>query len=149
MDSVTTFKVAFFQRCAEEGLTLDQINERVKTALAKAESQFGAEKSAAFDPKSMAAGSSLGWLIGEGHPVGAALGAMAGGLKDYIMPAAVGGGALLAGGGLLAGKAMADTEEDPLAAEEIKAQELAREYKRLADKTRSSARRRIMRENRM
>jgi hypothetical protein len=147
MDSVTTFKVAFFQRCAEEGLTLDQINGRVKTALAKAEGQFGAEKAA--DLKSIAAGGGLGWLLGEGHPGGAALGAMAGGLKDYIIPAAVGGSALLAGGGLLAGKAMADTEEDPLAAEEIKAQELAREYKRLADKTRSSARRRIMRENRM
>ena len=149
MDSVTTFKVAFFQRCAEEGLTLGQINERVKTALAKAERQFVSEKAADFSLPSVAAGSSLGWLLGEGHPGGAALGALAGGLKDYIVPAAVGGGALLAGGGLLAGKAMADTQEDPLAAEEIKAQELAREYKRLADKTRSSARRRTMRENRM
>jgi hypothetical protein len=74
---------------------------------------------------------------------------MAGGLKDYIVPAALGGSALLAGGGLLAGKSLAESQEDPLAAEEIKAQELAREYKRLADKTRSSARRRIMRENRM
>jgi hypothetical protein len=148
MDSVTTFKVAFFQRCAEEGLTLDQINERVKTALAKAESQFGAEKSA-NKLTDMLGGAGLGWLVGEGSPTGAAIGAMAGGLKDYIVPAALGGSALLAGGGLLAGKSLAESQEDPLAAEEIKAQELAREYKRLADKTRSSARRRIMRENRM
>lgn len=148
MDSLTTFKVAFLQRCAEEGLSLDQINERVKTALAKAEEKFGTEKSAG-KATDILAGAGLGWLVGEGNPIGAGVGALAGGLKDYVVPAAIGGSALLAGGGLLAGKSLAESQEDPLAAEEVKAQELAREYKRLADKTRANTRRRRMRENGM
>ena len=41
MSAVTSFKVAFLSRCAEEGLILEQIHERVKTAVARAEAKYG------------------------------------------------------------------------------------------------------------
>lgn len=46
MSDLLAFKVAFISRCAEEGLTLNQINDRVKTAVANAEANYGEVKTA-------------------------------------------------------------------------------------------------------
>ena len=46
MSELLAFKVAFISRCAEEGLTLNQVNDRVKTAVASAEARYGNVKTA-------------------------------------------------------------------------------------------------------
>jgi hypothetical protein len=186
MSEVAAFKLAFLTRCAEEGLTVDQIHERVKVALAKAEAKFGATKEAAPIPGlgsgianmmarvlnrfGVPAGIGLG--IGVGPRVYDALAApAAAGTQAYLqsdgsIPAALAGagtaGALenwgnklipaaaigLGAGGLLLGKHMATTQEDPLAADEIKHQELMNEYDRLAKRVSTASKRRKLLENR-
>lgn len=149
MDSLTAFKAAFLNRCAEEGLTLDQVHERVKTALAQAEEKYGekqAEEKSWFP--SLGGGTALGWLLGKGDLGAAGAGTVAGALMPYAIPAVGLGTAALAGGGLMLGKHLAEAGEDPMAAEEIKARELIGEYKRLSDKARLAARQRRLRENR-
>lgn len=177
MSAVTSFKVAFLSRCAEEGLTIEQIHERVKTAVAKAESKYGQVKEAGVGSLAFkglkglgkllglgaAAGTAstawglgqkavphigggvAGWAASGGDPTAAALGAIAGpsaSEKGWSWPLLGLGLAGLAGGGLAAGKFMAGSQEDPMAEEEIKSQELANEYRRLADRTRMAAKRR-------
>lgn len=185
MSEVTAFKVAFLTRCAEEGLTVDQIHERVKTALAKAEAKFGLEKQAV--PGVGTAIHQAAKTLGSRLALGTGLGALALGIapkvydsvaapmaaagqaylqSDGSIPAAIysgaGAGALenygkvlipgfaagLAGLGLLAGKHMATTQEDPLAAEQIKHQELLNEYDRLAKRVSVASKRRKLLENR-
>lgn len=163
MSAVTSFKVAFLSRCAEEGLTLEQIHERVKTAVAKAEAKYGQVKEAGVG-KGIAAGLGLGlpsaaaiwkawpnigtgftsWLAGADPATAAAAGVMAPkeGEKGWTWPLVGLGLAGLAGTGLAAGKYLATSQEDPLAEEEIKNRELINEYKRLADRTRMAAKRR-------
>lgn len=149
MDSLTAFKAAFLNRCAEEGLTLDQIHERVKIAVAKAEETYGEKKADLKDYlPTLGAGGSLGWLFGKGDLGATVGGAAAGSLLPYAIPAAVLGTGALAGGGLMLGKHLAESGEDPMAADEIKARELISEYKRLGDKARLAARQRKLRENR-
>jgi hypothetical protein len=192
MSELTAFKVAFLTRCAEEGLTLDQINDRVKTAVAKAEAKYGVKEAGAYGsaipwlvkklvgatgpigrfvgiptglgigvgaatlapkiyddwgPAATAAGAS--WLANDGDLTSTAAGGM--GAKaiqsygKYLIPTAA---ALLAGGGLAVGKHLAQAQEDPLAAEEIKHQELMNEYDRLAKKVNTASKRRKLLENR-
>ena len=157
MDSLTVFKAAFLNRCAEEGLTIDQIQERVKTAIINAEQAYGEKKAdlkdylpdlGGFSLGNLGAGGTLGWLFGKGDLGATAGGTAAGSLLPYIIPAAGLGTAALAGGGLMLGKHLAESSEDPMAADEIKAQELIGEYKRLGDKARLAARQRKLRENR-
>jgi hypothetical protein len=167
MNELMSFKIAFLSRCAEEGLTLEQINDRVKTAVAKAESEYGSEKKAFLGATLRGLGgmAALGgtaalvnkmWPAATGAATGFALdptiqsateGGIAGALKDYWLPALAGGGAVLAGGGILAGKALAQSQENPMAAEEIKHRELINEYKRLTDRTRKATRRRRLLQN--
>ena len=174
MNELMSFKIAFLSRCAEEGLTLEQINDRVKTAVAKAESEYGSEKKAFIGAAARGLGRIAGlglaglglssggkivekvWPAAAGAATGFALdptaqsiteGGIAGALKNYWLPALAGGGAILAGGGLLAGKALAQSQENPMAAEEIKHKELINEYKRLTDRTRKATRRRRLLQN--
>lgn len=175
MSAVTSFKVAFLSRCAEEGLTLEQIHERVKTAVAKAEAKYGQVKEAFIGTAAIkglkglgkilglsaaagtgwAAGQKVsphlggaltGWTLSGGDPKATALGAILGepsaAEKGLSWPLVGLGLAGLAGGGLAVGKFMANSQEDPMAEQEIKSQELANEYKRLADRTRMAAKRR-------
>lgn len=163
MSAVTSFKVAFLSRCAEEGLTLEQIHERVKTAVAKAEAKYGQVKEAGAG-KGIAVGLGLGlpsaaalwkawpnigsgftsWLAGADPATAAAAGVLAPkeGEKGWTWPIVGLGLAGLAGTGLAAGKYLATSQEDPLAEEEIKNRELINEYKRLSDRTRMAAKRR-------
>jgi hypothetical protein len=182
MSELTAFKVAFLTRCAEEGLTLDQISERVKTAVAKAEAKYGVKEAgigsaihglAKYFGRNMPLGLGLGGLAlgvapkvyDDWGPAAAATGTswlasdgditstIAGGAGTkaiqnygkYLIPTAA---ALLAGGGLAAGKHLAQAQEDPLAAEEIKHQELINEYDRLSKKVNTASKRRKLLENR-
>ena len=150
MDSLTAFKVAFITRCAEEGLDLDQIHERVKTALAKAKADY-IDKQAAEGPKvphMPGLGALGGWLFGDGGIASTLTGTAAGSLAPYYPALLTAGGTALAGGGLLAGKAMAESGDDPMADEEAKAQELVSEYKRLGDRARMAAKKKQLRQNR-
>lgn len=174
MNELMSFKIAFLSRCAEEGLTLEQINDRVKTAVAKAESEYGSEKKAFLGAAARGLGRIAGlglaglgigagpelikktWAPATGAATAFALdptaqsvveGGIAGALKNYWLPALAGGGAILAGGGLLAGKALAQAQENPMAAEEIKHKELVNEYKRLTDRTLKATRRRRLLQN--
>lgn len=169
MSAVTSFKVAFLSRCAEEGLTLEQIHERVKTAVAKAEAKYGQVKEASVGKGLWSLTKGLGkyvaapiaamtawkalprtgtgftsWLAGADPATAAAIGYMgpAEGEKGWTWPIVGLGLAGLAGTGLAAGKYLATSQEDPLAEEEIKNRELINEYKRLADRTRMAAKRR-------
>jgi hypothetical protein len=164
MSAVTSFKVAFLSRCAEEGLILEQIHERVKTAVARAEAKYGETEKEAGMGRNIALSSLLlgagGGAVQQAWPSLASAGtawlggaspqqsAMAGLLgpnnsdKGVVWPIAGLGLAALAGGGLAAGRYMATAQEDPLAEEEIKNRELINEYKRLADRTRAASKRR-------
>lgn len=159
MDKLTAFKVAFLSRCAEEGLDLDQIHQRVKEAVARAEASHEKKAvapigllgglgigSALADPGIFGrglrglGGAITGFANSPSNTIGSDLaagitGGTAGWYSDKILPLVLGGGALLAGGGLAAGKLMADSTDDPMAADEVKQQELVNEYKRLTDKT--------------
>lgn len=160
MDKLTAFKVAFLSRCAEEGLNLDQIHQRVKEAVSRAEA--GHEKqaigllgglgigSALADPSIFSrglrgiGGAITGFANSPSNTIGsdltaAAAGGTAGWHADKFLPLVLGGGALLAGGGLAAGKLLADSTDDPMAADEVKQQELVNEYKRLTDKAKRQA----------
>ena len=165
MSELLAFKVAFINRCAEEGLTLNQINDRVKTAVANAEARYGTEKKAAWfwplmagmglanlkDAIGAVVPPSLGALAGfavDPSLAGAGTGAALGGMRNYVAPLAIGGAAALAGGGLLIGKSLASTQENPDATAEIKHKELINEYARLADRTTKATRRRRLLENR-
>lgn len=164
MSAVTSFKVAFLSRCAEEGLTLEQIHERVKTAVARAEAKYGETEKEASMARNLALSSLLAgagykavenawpslasagtaWL-GGATPQQSALAGVLGPSKSdkgIVWPIAGLGLAALAGGGLAAGRYMATAQEDPLAEEEIKNRELINEYKRLADRTRAASKRR-------
>lgn len=169
MDKLTAFKVAFLSRCAEEGLNLDQIHQRVKEAVARAEAEQ--EKKAAIgffgglgvgtgiaDPGIISKGlRGLGGAITgfannpsntlKSDLLAAASGGTMGWHADKIMPLVLGGGALLAGGGLAAGKLLADSTDDPMAADEVKQQELVNEYKRLTDKAKRQAKFRQLKGN--
>jgi hypothetical protein len=174
MNELMSFKIAFLSRCAEEGLTLEQINDRVKTAVARAEAEYGSEKQAFMGTAlrglaalgaAGAAGLGIGtageaikklWAPATGAATAFVMdpsvksiaeGAVTGGLKDYLVPALALGGGALAGGGLLVGKSLAETQENPMAAEEIKHKELVNEYKRLTDRTRKATRRRRLLQN--
>jgi hypothetical protein len=167
MSAVTSFKVAFLSRCAEEGLTLEQIHERVKTAVARAEAKYGETEKEALSAKDIAKVGLIGTVLSAGGKavekawpsltsagtawLGGATpqqSALAGVLgpsnsdKGIVWPIAGLGLAALAGGGLAAGRYMATAQEDPLAEEEIKNRELINEYKRLADRTRAASKRR-------
>jgi hypothetical protein len=171
MSAVTSFKVAFLSRCAEEGLTLEQIHERVKTAVARAEAKYGQTGKTASVARvgklgllaTLMAGAYGGvskgvekfwphlasgfgtWAATGGDLPSTAAGALLGPSvqdKGLSWPALGGGLALLAGGGLAAGKFLANAQSDPLAEDEIKSQELVNEYKRLADRTRAASKRR-------
>lgn len=168
MDKLTAFKVAFLSRCAEEGLNLDQIHQRVKEAVSRAEA--GHEKQAIgllgglgigtgiADPSFISKGlRALGGAVTgfannpSNTPMSDFLAAGSGGAMgwhaDKIMPLVLGGGALLAGGGLAAGKLLADSTDDPMAADEVKQQELVNEYKRLTDKAKRQAKFRQLKGN--
>lgn len=162
MDKLTAFKVAFLSRCAEEGLDLDQIHERVKEALSRVAEKLKpaeTEKSAVVGPVGVGLG--IGAGMSDPGMVSKTLKAIYGGLtgfanspsntlksdlasigsgaalgwnSDKIWPLIVGGGALLGGAGIAAGKMLADSSDDPLAAEQAKQQELLNEYKRLTEK---------------
>lgn len=160
MTNVELFKAAFIHRCKEEGITdLDGIHQRVKAALAK---HADGEIKEAFDVRGMiadafrtGAGAFIGGGMGRsaGGPAGGAVGAGVGGATGYVFPelaskAMVLGVPALIGTGILAGQAAAKTQEDPIAGETIKAKELEREYRRLADKVRISTKRRQVLEGR-
>lgn len=182
MSEVAAFKVAFLTRCAEEGLTLDQIHQRVKTAVAKAEAKYGTKEAglgsaihglARLFGRNMPLGLGIGGLaLGVGPkvyddwgPTAAATGASwlaSGGdlpsttatgvgtkiMQDYGKYLIPTGAGLLAAGGLTVGKHLAQAQEDPLAADEIKHQELMNEYDRLAKKVNTASKRRKLLENR-
>jgi hypothetical protein len=152
MDSLTAFKVAFITRCAEEGLDIDQIHERVKTALAKAQVDYLDKQAGGSDapkiPHMPGLGATAGWLMGDGGLFSTLTGAGAGALAPYYPAMLAAGGTALAGGGLLAGKALAESGDDPMADEEAKAQELVSEYKRLGDRARMAAKKKQLRQNR-
>jgi hypothetical protein len=113
------FKAGFLLRCAEEGLNLDQMEERI----AKLEKQAGIGSSA---------GAILGWPVG----VTAGLARLAGkGIAGGVtMPLA---GSMYAGG--LGGWALANASkkpEDVADPEDMKREDLRNEYLRLADEAR-------------
>lgn len=161
MDKLTAFKVAFLSRCAEEGLDIDQIHQRVKEAVARVETTL--EKKAIIGAALAPVMSGIGFGTGFANPdiIGKGLSGLYGGISGFvnspkndfktdalsagagatlgwnankIVPLLLGGGALLAGGGLAAGKMLADSTDDPMAVDEVKQQELISEYKRLTDK---------------
>lgn len=169
MDKLTAFKVAFLSRCAEEGLDLDQIHQRVKEAVARAEA--GQEKQASLgligglgigagmaDPSVLWKGlRGIGGAVAgfanspSNTPMADLAAAGTGGAMAWnahkLWPLLAGGGALLAGGGLAAGKLLADSTDDPMAADEVKQQELVNEYKRLTDKAKRQAKFRQLKGN--
>lgn len=152
MDNLQAFKLAFLNRCAEEGLNLEQIHHRVKTALAKFEKSAEPTKEWGF-LKNIATGSGAGWLAGQGDLASAGIGTTAGavGLPEAVsklsLPAYLLGLTGLTGLGIFGGKALAESQYDPLAAEEIKAQELKNEYARLAERARRASAKRELRGN--
>lgn len=153
MDNLQAFKLAFLNRCAEEGLNLEQIHQRVKTALAKFEKAAGEGDSAWGHLKNITTGSGAGWLAGQGDLASSGIGAAAGvaGLPEAVsklsLPAYLLGLTGLTGLGVFGGKALAESQYDPLAAEEIKAQELKNEYARLAERARRASAKRELRGN--
>ena len=153
MDNLQAFKLAFLNRCAEEGLNLEQIHQRVKTALARFEKSAEGGASEWGVPKNLTAGAGLGWLAGQGDLASAGTGAAVGatGLPEAVsklsLPAYLLGLTGLTGLGVFGGKALAESQYDPLAAEEIKAQELKNEYARLAERARRASAKRELRGN--
>jgi hypothetical protein len=128
MDPLTSFKLAFISRCLDEGLTLAQMNERVKTAIHKLEKQADNETLGSRLAKGLGTGITLNTL-GASTPVqnaGAALAAT--GYSDWILNNApkilAATGIAATGSGILAGKALADMRSDPLAEQEAKAEEV-------------------------
>jgi len=84
MDPLTSFKLAFISRCLDEGLTLAQMNERVKTAIHKLEKQAG-DSLGSRVVKGLGTGIALN-TVGAPTPVqnaGAALAAT--GYADWIL----------------------------------------------------------------
>jgi len=134
MTSRQAFKVAFLMRCADEGLTSEQILGRVKTALALMEKKAwnplanwgflgGAAAGSGGGPASAATGGAFGHAVQQ-DPIGMARGA-------FVLPLA-----LAAGAGGLGGMALAKMKQDPLVIEEAKADEEIGELTRLADRAR-------------
>jgi hypothetical protein len=156
MDSLQAFKLAFFNRCAEEGLTVEQIHHRVKTALHRIEKSAG-ENSGAPEgmgvAKNLALGTGAGWLWGEADPTATAVGAGLGAAQvpemawNIAKPSWLLALAGLTGAGVLGGKYLAESKYDPLASEEIKAQEVKNEYARLAERARRTAKKRELKGN--
>lgn len=127
MDPLTSFKLAFISRCLDEGLTLAQMNERVKTAIHKLEKQAD-DGLGSRVVKGLGTGIALN-TVGAPGPVqnaGAALAAT--GYADWILNNApkilAATGIAATGSGILAGKALADMRSDPLAEQEAKAEEV-------------------------
>lgn len=158
MDNLQAFKLAFFNRCAEEGLTVEQIHHRVKTALSRMEKQSaGGSEGTSNAPwnwlTNLSAGTALGNIAGKGDPAWTASGAGLGAMNvpqiasNLITPGIL---LALAGGtglGIFGGKYLAESKYDPLAAEEVKAQEIKNEYARLAERARRTAKKRELKGN--
>jgi hypothetical protein len=126
------FRLGFLARCAEEGLTGDRLETRIKSA---------AEKQ------------SWGWLI-PAAIAGAGAGGLAiarGGLHDLASGAGTLAG-LIPAGGLLAGAGLgygaAKMTEPNITDDDIKAQELADTYRIYADKAKANRRAREYRVSR-
>lgn len=105
------FTFGFLTRCVEEGLSPDEIDERVKFAHAMEKAADG------------------GW-----GDVVKGLGSSAWGLLGIGLPAAAAG--LGAGGGYLAAKMRGETDLSP---EDVKRQELINAYRRAAQQARTEA----------
>lgn len=103
------FKTAFLMRAADEGLTLEETHQRVKQALAVVR---GGVKAAG----------AAGVAKGLGSMVGPTLG-----ILGLGVPAAA---------GWLGGKALAQSQKDPLTVDEAKANEELAELQRLTDRAR-------------
>ena len=148
MDNVEIFKAAFLYRCKEEGITtLEGIHNKVKAALEKTADEDGSW----LGPVSR--GLFGGWIGSSMAPESKSVGAMTGaGIATafpHVAPyAAAIGLPLLGGAGILAGKVLANTQEDPIAGDVIKSQELEREYNRLAEKIKANTRKRQLLEGR-
>jgi hypothetical protein len=108
------FKVAFLMRCADEGLSIEQTHQRVKTALAKARSE-----------KRAFIGSTL-----------SGIGDLAGGLAQWGKPLMLTGLALPVAAGVMGGKILADAKKDPMTVDEAKTDEELSEIQRLTDRAR-------------
>lgn len=116
MDEKQMFKAAFLAKCVEDGLSIDQISERVKTALHAAKVKASFEKKALTD------------LIGFGADVLKTLGKAygIGGLAAIALPTAAGYYGL--------GPMIHNVTKPNLPSrDEILKEELTREYERQAD----------------
>lgn len=130
------FKVAFLMRCADEGLTSEQIHQRVKTALSTM------EKKALLD--NVPWGGAIGAWLGNKHVGGTAgtLGGAAVGDAVSKDPVGVARGAFLlplglaAGTGIIGGKLLAEAQKDPLTVDEAQTDEELAELERLTDRSR-------------
>ena len=127
MDVTTkeAFRLGFLARCAEEGLTGEHLNARIKSA---------AEKQ------------SIGWLIPAAGLAAAGAGGLAiarGGVRDLASGAGTLAG-LIPAGGLLAGAGLgygaAKMTEPNITDDDIKAQELADTYRIYAEKAKANRR---------
>lgn len=114
MSPTEAFKVAFLMRCADEGLTIEQTHQRVKTALARVRSE-----------KRAFIGSTLGGA-GQFMSGAAALG------KPLLLT----GLALPAMAGIMGGKLLADAKKDSMTVDEAKTDEELSEIQRLTDRAR-------------
>ena len=119
------FRLGFLARCAEEGLTGERLDTRIKSA---------AEKQ------------SLGWLLPAAGLAAAGIGtaaALRGGLHDLASGAGTLAG-LIPAGGLIAGAGLgygaAKLTEPNITDDDIKAQELADTYRIYADKAKANRR---------
>jgi len=128
------FKAGFLLRCAEEGLTLEETHQRVKQALAQAQSGKLSLEKQAFWPALTSLGvmgSNAANLAGRAVP--AATGLLSLGTGVAIGAPLVAG----AGTGYLAAQLSRNTHRQGL--EEAKQDEIIDEYDRLADEAKRRA----------
>lgn len=119
------FKVGFLLKCAEDGLTLRETNERIKQTIATL------EKRAIIWPLLAGLGTGAAWLGGKA--IGAIPGTLsAAGTLGIAAPVVAG-----AGGGYLLAKG---TSADKHLVGDAKQDEILGEYERLADEARRRAR---------
>lgn len=128
MDEKQMFKAAFIAKCIEDGLNFEQMSERVKAALDKAQNKSGTEKSA-------------NWLTDWASGAGSALGTTA---STALALGMLGLGGAAGGGFLLGRKAIGPGIYDAAkpkipTKEEMLHDELRAEYERQAEELKRSA----------
>lgn len=140
LTSRQAFKVAFLQKCADEGMTIEETADLVKYASASLEKLAGAVADIAKSVAPAGIGAGVGSLAGS--PV---LGGMVGAagpteLTKYLLPKLIGAGLILppaigAVGGYLTAKLTGGNDESP---DDIKTQEKVDAYRRATEATRES-----------